>query len=97
MSEVVGKNVRRLRQEQGFTQQELADLMALWGVTWSRPTVAQMESGQLKLDDCVAQFEKGAKLAGWCSAKLAETEKKIEVLVAESDLGLQWRPLDNEG
>ena len=56
MSEVVGKNVRRLRQEQGFTQQELADLMALWGVTWSRPTVAQMESGRrpLSVDELLA-------------------------------------------
>jgi exodeoxyribonuclease VII small subunit len=56
-----------------------------------------MESGQLKLDDCVAQFERGAKLAGWCTARLAETEKKIEVLLAGSQGDPQWRPLDNEG
>jgi exodeoxyribonuclease VII small subunit len=47
--------------------------------------VAQMEAGDLSLDDMIAHFEEGSKLVKQCSAKLGEVEKKIEKLVSLQD------------
>lgn len=42
---------------------------------------AEMESGQLGLEDMVKAFEEGQKLVKACSSKLNEVEKRIEMLV----------------
>ena len=46
---------------------------------------AEMESGDLGLEQMVASFEEGQKLVKICSSKLNEVEKKIEMLVKKSD------------
>jgi exodeoxyribonuclease VII small subunit len=46
--------------------------------------VADLESGDLKLDDAIKKYEEGMKLAGLCGKKLSETKKKIEMLVKDS-------------
>ena len=43
-------------------------------------TVKSMESGDLGLDDLLADFEKGIGLLRLCEQKLAEAEGRIEVL-----------------
>ncbi len=43
--------------------------------------VAQMESGSMDLDAMVAAFEEGQRLVQFCSKKLNEVERRIEVLV----------------
>lgn len=43
-------------------------------------TVKDMESGDLGLDDLLADFEKGIGLLRLCEKKLAEAEGRIEVL-----------------
>ncbi len=40
-----------------------------------------LESGDLGLDEAIAEFEKGIKLSKECSQKLDEAEKKINILV----------------
>jgi len=47
--------------------------------------VAEMEAGELSLDQMIAHFEEGSKLVKQCSAKLTEVEKKIEKLVSLQD------------
>ena len=47
--------------------------------------VASMEAGEMALDNMIAAFEEGQKLLRFCSGKLNEVEKKIEVLVKDSD------------
>ena len=46
--------------------------------------VAQMESGEMDLDAMVASFEEGQRLIQFCSKKLNEVERRIEVLVKDS-------------
>ena len=45
--------------------------------------VSQMESGEMDLDAMVASFEEGQKLIQFCSKKLNEVERRIEVLVKD--------------
>ena len=42
---------------------------------------AKLEKGDLSLDESVASFEEGMKLAKKCNNILEEAEKKIKVLV----------------
>ena len=50
-------------------------------------TVLQMEKGDLSLDENIKSFEKGSRLADFCSKQLNEAEKKIEVLLKVSEDG----------
>jgi exodeoxyribonuclease VII small subunit len=43
--------------------------------------VADMEKGELDLDKSLAMFEEGVKLVRFCSGKLEETKKKVEILI----------------
>ncbi|MCH7914238.1 MAG: exodeoxyribonuclease VII small subunit [Deltaproteobacteria bacterium] len=59
--------------------------------------VEQLESGDLSLENSLAAFEKGVGLVKLCNQKLAEVEKKIELLVKDRDGKLQLTPLDDLG
>ena len=41
--------------------------------------VEEMESGETDLDTMVASFEEGQKLVKFCTAKLNEVEKKMDL------------------
>ncbi len=43
---VVGQTLRALRDERGQTQQDAANLLARWGLAWSRAQVAAIEGGR---------------------------------------------------
>lgn len=47
--------------------------------------VGQMERGEMSLEDCLKHFEEGSALAKLCAERLKETEKKVEVLLKDSD------------
>jgi len=47
--------------------------------------VGQMEDGSLSLEDMISRFEEGQALIKFCSGKLNEVERKIEVLVKKGD------------
>ncbi|MBN2302767.1 MAG: exodeoxyribonuclease VII small subunit [Lentisphaerae bacterium] len=57
--------------------------------------VAEMEKGTLNLDDMIARFEEGQSLVKFCSEKLNEVERKIEVLVKKGNRIIS-EPLDKE-
>jgi exodeoxyribonuclease VII small subunit len=46
--------------------------------------VKQLESGEAKLEESLQLFERGVRLSRFCSQKLEEAEKKIELLVKDS-------------
>jgi exodeoxyribonuclease VII small subunit len=46
--------------------------------------VKQMESSEAKLEESLQLFERGVKLSRYCSQKLEEAEKKIELLVKDA-------------
>lgn len=48
--------------------------------------VSQMESGDLGLEESLAQFEKGIKLAKACQDTLANAEFKVEQLIEKNGL-----------
>jgi len=47
--------------------------------------VGEMEGGSLSLDKMISRFEEGQSLLKFCSQKLNEVERKIEVLVKKGD------------
>ncbi len=47
--------------------------------------VEEMEAGSLELDKMMTRFEEGMGLVKFCTAKLNEVEKKIEILVKKGD------------
>ena len=47
--------------------------------------VRDMEGGELGLEDMIARFEEGQGLLKFCSGKLDEVERRIEILVKKGD------------
>ncbi len=58
--------------------------------------VDKMERGELSLGDCMKHFEEGSKLANICTAKLKETEKRIEILLKDNTGKESWAPYPTE-
>lgn len=46
MGAVVGETLRALREEDGQTQQDVANMLARWGLAWTRAQVAGIEAGR---------------------------------------------------
>ena len=46
--------------------------------------VAEMESGELSLEDSLSAFEKGIKLTRQCQDALQKAEQKVQKLIAEN-------------
>jgi exodeoxyribonuclease VII small subunit len=58
--------------------------------------VAEMESDSLPLEQLLVHYEEGAKLVKNCQAKLADFERKIEVIQARTDAPPEIKPFDAE-
>lgn len=58
--------------------------------------VQDLESGDLPLETAIKRFEEGIKLSKYCSQKLDETEKKINVLIQEMDGTVSEQPFSEE-
>ncbi len=56
--------------------------------------VKLMEEGNLSLDDALAKFEKGIELSRLCSRKLAQAEKRIDLLLCSESGELKLQPVD---
>jgi exodeoxyribonuclease VII small subunit len=46
--------------------------------------VAELESGELPLEQAIKKFEEGVELSRFCAQKLEETERKITLLMQDS-------------
>jgi exodeoxyribonuclease VII small subunit len=58
--------------------------------------VQQLEEGDLPLEKAIKKFEEGIKLSKLCSEKLDETEKKISVLLKNSEGQMTEKPFAAE-
>jgi exodeoxyribonuclease VII small subunit len=58
--------------------------------------VAQMEEGDLPLEESLKAFEEGVKLAKLCTKKLDEAERKVEKLIRDQTGKLQTTPFSEE-
>jgi len=58
--------------------------------------VAEMEDGSLGLEKMIARFEEGRTLLKFCSDKLNEVDRKIEILVQEGE-DVTTKPFEDAG
>ncbi|MDA8101112.1 MAG: exodeoxyribonuclease VII small subunit [Nitrospiraceae bacterium] len=58
--------------------------------------VAQLEQGDLPLEQSLKLFEEGVKLARICSTRLEEAERKVEILLKDKDGNLVKQAFEEE-
>jgi exodeoxyribonuclease VII small subunit len=58
--------------------------------------VNKLEGGDLPLEDSVKLFEEGMRLSHLCSEKLAEIQKRVEILFKSEEGGVQSQPFPFE-
>jgi len=58
--------------------------------------VGALEEGDLSLDDAMQKYEEGIKLTKECSRQLQEAEKKVELLIKNSDGTFETEDFDDE-
>jgi exodeoxyribonuclease VII small subunit len=56
--------------------------------------VRSLESGEGKLDDAIASYERGAALKKHCESKLAEAKNRIEKISFAGNGGAETAPAD---
>lgn len=58
--------------------------------------VEELETGNIPLEDALKKYEEGVRLSRACSEKLAQAEKKIQVLTKSLDGSLKREPFEFE-
>jgi exodeoxyribonuclease VII small subunit len=60
--------------------------------------VQELEDGDLPLEKAIKKFEEGVQLTKFCSQKLDETEKKISILLKDTEGQITEKPFipDND-
>jgi exodeoxyribonuclease VII small subunit len=58
--------------------------------------VNKLEEGNLTLEESLKAFEEGVRLSRFCSKKLDEAEKKVEILLKDSNGRLAAKPFTVE-
>lgn len=58
--------------------------------------VRRLEEGSLSLDDSLKAFEEGVKHAVFCSGKLDEAERRVEILLKRKDGTFERQPFESE-
>lgn len=56
--------------------------------------VQQLERGQVKLDEAISAYERGALLKRHCEQKLAEAKMKVEKIVLANDGSVSTQPAE---
>lgn len=59
--------------------------------------VESLESGELSLEDALKKYEEGVKLADFCTKRLSEAEKKVELLMKTNPGRFKTEPLESKG
>lgn len=56
--------------------------------------VQKLEGGSIPLEDAIAAYERGTRLARHCAELLDRTERRVNALVVSGDGRMTERPLD---
>jgi exodeoxyribonuclease VII small subunit len=56
--------------------------------------VQDLESGDMPLEKAIKKFEEGIQLSKFCTEKLDETEKRIAILIKDSDGKVSEMPFE---
>jgi exodeoxyribonuclease VII small subunit len=59
--------------------------------------VKRLENGSLTLEDSLKAFEEGVKHASFCSGRLEDAERRVEVLLKQKDGSLKKEPFESAG
>ncbi len=59
--------------------------------------VRRLEGGSLSLEDSLKAFEEGVRHASFCSKKLDEAERRVEVLLKQKDGSFKREPFEPDG
>lgn len=57
--------------------------------------VRKMEGGDMTLEESLESFEEGIRLSRFCSERLDEAERRIEILLKNEE-GLDIRPFEED-
>lgn len=58
--------------------------------------VRRLEGGSLSLEESLKAFEEGVRHAAFCSKKLDEAERRVEVLLKQKDGSFRREPFEPE-
>ncbi|MCK5312227.1 MAG: exodeoxyribonuclease VII small subunit [Desulfobacteraceae bacterium] len=58
--------------------------------------VKELESGELPLEDAIEKFELGIKHSVYCNDLLDKTEKKISILLKDTNGNIKEEPFNNK-
>ena len=58
--------------------------------------VRRLESGEAKLDDAIAAYERGALLRAHCETKLREAQAKVEKITRQTDGTVSAESVDSQ-
>ena len=56
--------------------------------------IAQLEKGDIPLDDAISAYERGTRLARHCAELLDRTEQRVSQLVVSGDGTMSEKPLE---
>lgn len=56
--------------------------------------VKKLENGSLSLEESLKAFEEGVKHAAFCSGRLDDAERRVEVLLKQKDGSLKPEPFE---
>jgi len=54
--------------------------------------VTRLETGSLSLEDSLKAFEEGVKHSAFCSSRLDEADRRVEILLRQKDGSLKRQP-----
>ncbi|MEA1960243.1 MAG: exodeoxyribonuclease VII small subunit [Bacillota bacterium] len=57
--------------------------------------VAELESGQLSLEESLAMFEQGVALSVFCQKELKKTESKVSKLIQKINGDIELEPFED--
>ena len=58
--------------------------------------VTRLEAGSLSLEDSLKAFEEGVKHSAFCSNRLDEAERRVEILLRQKDGSLKRQPFESD-
>lgn len=73
---------------------EIASLSFEDALTELERIVRNLEGGQLKLEEAITAYERGAALRAHCESKLREAEERVQVIVRKADGSLDAKNVD---
>lgn len=57
--------------------------------------VTKLETGSLSLEDSLKAFEEGVKHSAFCSSRLDDAERRVEILIKQKDGSMKREPFES--